>query len=50
MNGGVVPVECGGVESRRRISPEERADVWETDMAWTSFGTDEAGVTAGSFG
>jgi hypothetical protein len=26
MNGGVVPVEYGGVESRRQISLDERAD------------------------
>lgn len=32
MNGGVVPVECGGVESRRQISLDDRADVWAVDM------------------
>lgn len=45
INGGVVPVEYGGVESRRKISPDERAEVWGPGVNWTSLGTDEPGVT-----
>lgn len=47
MNGGVVPVEYGGVESRRQISLDERADVWGAGIAWTSLRTDEAGIATG---
>ena len=47
MNGGVVPVEYGGVESRRQISLDERADGCGAGIAWTSLGTDEAGVATG---
>lgn len=47
MNGGVVPVEYGGVESRRQISLEERVEVWGGGITWASLRTDEAGVAGG---